>query len=167
MSVELTLPVSVDLHGGAFNAAPFGAGDLPAIFALEQRSHSHPWTLENLRSSLTSHTCVGLQYQGEWVAHAVLSFVVGEAELLLFVIDKNWQGRGLGTLFLEMLAQAAKQKAQTLFLEVRASNAAAVALYEKVGFNQVGVRPGYYPAGSRREDALLYALDLTFWSADS
>lgn len=166
MSVELTFPSSIDLHGTTFNPVPYSAADLDTIFALEQRSHAHPWTLENLRSSLASHNCVGLRHQGEWVAHAVLSFVVGEAELLLFVIDKSWQGRGLGTAFLEMLAQSAKQKAQTLFLEVRASNAAAVALYEKVGFNQVGVRPNYYPAQGRREDALLYALDLTFWTAD-
>lgn len=166
MSVELIFPSSIDLHGTTFNPAPYSAADLEAIFALEQRSHAHPWTLENLRSSLASHNCIGLRHQGEWVAHAVLSFVVGEAELLLFVIDKSWQGRGLGTVFLEMLALTAKQKAQTLFLEVRVSNAAAVALYEKVGFNQVGVRPNYYPAQGGREHALLYALDLTFWTAD-
>lgn len=166
MSVELMLPAPFEVQGAAFAVAPFGSADLDAIYALEQRSHPHPWTQENLRSSLTSHTCIGLRHRGEWVAHAVLSFVVGEAELLLFVIDKEWQGRGVGSQFLQVLAQAAKQKAQTLFLEVRASNDAAVALYEKTGFNQVGLRPNYYPggsAGSRREDALLYALDLTFW----
>lgn len=163
MSVELTLPTSFTLQDGVFEVAPLALGDLAELFALEQRSHPHHWTLDNLRSSLASHTCIGLRHRGTWVAHAVLSFVVGEAELLLFVVDVDWQGRGLGTRFLQSLAQVAKQKAQTLFLEVRASNDAAVALYEKVGFNQVGLRPGYYPAGSRREDALLYALDLTFW----
>jgi ribosomal-protein-alanine N-acetyltransferase len=163
MSVELMLPAPFQVGDATFVAALFGADDLEAIFTLERRSHPHPWTLENLRSSLASHTCIGLRHGDNWVAHAVLSFVVGEAELLLFVIDKAWQGRGVGTRFLEVLAQAAKQKAQTLFLEVRASNEAAVALYEKAGFNQVGLRPGYYPSRSGREDALLYALDLTFW----
>ena len=54
-----------------------------------------------------------------------------------------------------------------MFLEVRASNEPAIALYEKIGFNQVGIRSRYYPSGKggRPEDALLYALDLTFLDA--
>ena len=165
MSVELILPAPFDLHGAIFETTPFGLADLDAIYAVELRSHRYPWTLENLRSSLASQTCIGLRHRGDWVAHAVLSFVMGEAELLLFVIDKDWQGRGLGSRFLSLLAQAAKAKAQTLFLEVRASNDAGVALYAKIGFNQVGLRPNYYPAGSRREDALVYALDLPLWES--
>lgn len=165
MSVELMLPTQLVLQQGSFTISALTSADLQAVSALEQRSHPHPWTSENLRSSLACHTCVGVRDQGNWIAHAVLSFVVGEAELLLFVVDKNWQGRGLGAEFLRLLAQAAKQKAQTLFLEVRASNTAAIALYEKLGFNQVGLRPGYYPSSKGREDALLYALDLTFWGS--
>jgi ribosomal-protein-alanine N-acetyltransferase len=164
MSVELQLPAGFNLHGEHFEPAPFTAADMDAIVALEQRSHPHPWSPENLRSSLGHHCCIGLRRNGQWVAHAVLSFVVGEAELLLFVVDKDWQGRGVGSRFLHLLAQVAQQKAQTMFLEVRASNESAIALYEKIGFNQVGIRPNYYPGekGGRREDALLYALDLTF-----
>jgi ribosomal-protein-alanine acetyltransferase len=164
MSVELQLPAGFSLHGEHFEPAPITAADLDAIVALEQRSHPHPWSLENLRSSLGHHSCIGLRRDGQWVAHAVLSFVVGEAELLLFVVDKDLQGRGVGSRFLHLLAQAAQQKAQTMFLEVRASNEAAIALYEKTGFNQVGIRPKYYPGvkGDRPEDALLYALDLAF-----
>lgn len=137
---------------------------MDAIVALEQRSHPNPWSPGNLRSSLGHHCCIGLRRDGQWVAHSVLSFVVGEAELLLFVVDRDWQGRGVGSRFLQLLTQAAQQKAQTMFLEVRASNEFAIALYEKTGFNQVGVRPRYYPGikGGRPEDALLYALDLTF-----
>jgi ribosomal-protein-alanine N-acetyltransferase len=164
MSVELQLPAGFSLHGEHFEPAPFTAADLDAIVALEQRSHPHPWSPENLRSSLAHHSCIGLRIGNRWVAHAVLSFVVGEAELLLFVVDLDWQGKGVGSHFVKLLAQAAKAKAQILFLEVRASNESAIALYEKMGFNQVGVRPGYYPGGKggRREDALLYALDLAF-----
>ncbi|MCR6653536.1 MAG: ribosomal protein S18-alanine N-acetyltransferase [Cellvibrionaceae bacterium] len=162
MSVDLPLPAFISLAGERFDVAAFTAADLDAIVALEQRSHPHPWSRENFRSSAGHHCCVGLQQGDSWVAYAVLSFVVGEAELLLFVVDKDWQGKGIGSRFLEALTQAAQAKAQTMFLEVRASNEHAIALYEKAGFNQVGLRPGYYPAGkgSRREDALLYALEL-------
>lgn len=161
MSVELRLPEGFDLPSGHFILAFFTEPDLAEIFAIEQRSHAHPWRLENLRSSLNSHTCIGLKHQGLWVAYGVLSFVVGEAELLLFTVDKNWQGRGLGTGFLRELLVAAGQKASTLFLEVRESNQRAIQLYENLGFNQVGVRPGYYPLPKGgREDALLYAVEL-------
>lgn len=174
MAVELTLPEPFSLHGESFVPAIFGADDLEEILAVEQVSHLHPWSLNNFRSSLSSHFCVGLRCRNRWVAHAILSFVVGEAELLLFVIAREWQGRGVGSQFLQLISTAAGQKAQTLFLEVRASNERAIALYENAGFNQVGVRPGYYPAdknlagktpagNSHREDALLYALDLTFF----
>jgi [ribosomal protein S18]-alanine N-acetyltransferase len=162
MSVELLLPEGFDLPAGRFTLSSFTESDLAEIFALEQRSHAHPWRLENLRSSLNSHACIGLKHQGEWVAYGVLSFVVGEAELLLFVVDKSWQGKGLGARFLQTLLTAAGQKASTLFLEVRESNQPAIQLYENLGFNQIGVRPGYYPLPrGGREDALLYAVDLS------
>ena len=162
MSVELLLPEGFDLPSGQFTFASFIEPDLAAIFAIEQRSHAHPWRLENLRSSLNSHSCIGLKHQGQWVAYGVLSFVVGEAELLLFTVDKNWQGKGLGAHFLRELLVAAGQKASTLFLEVRESNQRAIQLYENLGFNQVGVRPGYYPLPKGgREDALLYAVELS------
>jgi [ribosomal protein S18]-alanine N-acetyltransferase len=162
MSVDLLLPQGFELPTGYFALAAFTEADLADIFAIEQRSHLHPWRLENLRSSLASHTCIGLKHQGQWVAYGVVSFVVGEAELLLFVVDKAWQGRGLGNRFLKELLAAAAQKAGTMFLEVRASNRRAVDLYENLGFNQVGTRPGYYPLPKgAREDALLYALALT------
>jgi ribosomal-protein-alanine N-acetyltransferase len=161
MSVELKLPATLEWPQGHFELAPLAAGDLETIFALEQRSHAHPWRLENLRSSLGVHSCIGLKHQGQWVAYAVLSFVVGEAELLIFVVDKSWQGRGLGSRFLQALLTVAAQKATTLFLEVRESNQRAIQLYENLGFNQVGMRPGYYPLpGGGREDAWLYAVEL-------
>jgi len=162
MSVELHLPKGFDLPAGHFTLAPFTEADLAEIFAVEQRSHAHPWRLENLRSSLVSHACIGLKHQQQWIAYGVLSFVVGEGELLLFVVDKDWQGRGLGAAFLRELLGVAGQKASTLFLEVRESNQPAIQLYENLGFNQVGVRPGYYPLPKGgREDALLYAVDLS------
>ncbi|MBC6907052.1 ribosomal-protein-alanine N-acetyltransferase [Saccharophagus sp. K07] len=163
MAVELVLPDPFQHAGERFSFATFGAADLPAIFAIEERSHRYPWRLENFRSSLDSHVCIGLRRGEEWVAYGILSFVVGEAEILLFVVDKAWQGKGVGSRFLAALLKAAAQKAETVFLEVRESNQPAIALYESVGFNQVGLRPNYYPAAQgRREDALLYALDLRY-----
>lgn len=159
--------------------APFTAGgeslqlgllrstDLESIWQIERRAHANPWQRQHLASSLDSHTCVGLQQSGQpggsvdWIGYAVLTFAADEAELLLLVVDTAWQGRGIGTVFLNQLLRFARMRARTLFLEVRTSNATAQAVYEKLGFNQVGLRPNYYPgANNRREDAVIYAIEL-------
>ena len=61
---------------------------------------------------------------------------------------------------LENLIEVARGRAETIFLEVRPSNVGAIALYEKMGFNEIGIRKGYYPAEHGREDAIMLALEL-------
>jgi [ribosomal protein S18]-alanine N-acetyltransferase len=61
---------------------------------------------------------------------------------------------------MEILIEVAKGEAETMFLEVRPSNSGAIALYQKLGFNEIGTRKGYYPAENGREDAIMYALEL-------
>ena len=76
-------------------------------------------------------------------------------------VDPEVQGQGVGSKLLENMIEQATKKADTIFLEVRPSNKVAMALYEKRGFNEIGVRKGYYPAeDGRREDAVMLALDL-------
>lgn len=137
--------------------------DLERIYQVESSSHPFPWTKKNLESSLKSHRGFGLFSGDQLLGHAFLSFVVGEAELLLFVVDHAHQGQGLGKAFLKLLLREAQQKASSIFLEVRASNTRAINLYEGCGFCQVGERPNYYPTNKGgREAAYLFALDLEF-----
>ncbi|MEK9893055.1 MAG: GNAT family N-acetyltransferase, partial [Pseudomonadales bacterium] len=71
------------------------------------------------------------------------------------------QGQGLGRLALDAALKKASQRLATvMFLEVRDSNQSARALYDSVGFNEIGVRRGYYPAASGREDAVVMAKHL-------
>ena len=71
------------------------------------------------------------------------------------------QGQGHGRRILEHLLKLARfQRSERVFLEVRPSNPHAVALYESVGFNEVGRRPNYYPTQRGREDALVMAMEL-------
>jgi ribosomal-protein-alanine N-acetyltransferase len=60
----------------------------------------------------------------------------------------------------EVIRVARERGAKNVFLEVRPSNAPALALYEAFGFNRIGQRRGYYPAHVGREDALVLALAL-------
>lgn len=161
MAEPLDLSAPLVLGDFDFTLRTLAEADLTQVVAIEQRSHAHPWSVQGLSSSLKDHYCVGLHHNGECIAYAVLSFVVGEAELLLFVVDTPWQGRGIAKAFLQRVLKAAQARARCIFLEVRMSNAVAIGLYEDLGFNQVGVRPNYYPGvNGRREDALLYALEL-------
>jgi ribosomal-protein-alanine N-acetyltransferase len=90
--------------------------------------------------------------------------VLDECHLLDLAIWPEWQQQGLGRYLLEaVLAQAHESGCTQCLLEVRRSNLAARTLYQRVGFNEVGNRRGYYPPreiGGGREDALLYSLEL-------
>jgi ribosomal-protein-alanine N-acetyltransferase len=98
------------------------------------------------------------------VGYAEFYVAADECHLLNIAIAPGSQGRGLGTrLLAAILAEAMQRGCRVCQLEVRASNAAARALYERTGFVLVANRKGYYPAGvtGGREDALLYSLELS------
>ena len=91
----------------------------------------------------------------DW-AHTVL-VAIDEAHLLNLTVAPEHQGRGWGgDMLRECLRLAAGDlQANAMLLEVRPSNAAALALYQRAGFRSVGRRRGYYPAAAGREDALV------------
>ena len=90
-----------------------------------------------------------------------MMLVMDEAHLLNLSIAKTQQKRGLGRYLLEHMLKIAKNhKAANMFLEVRPSNISAIALYENMGFCEMAVRRGYYPAAHGREDAVLMGLAL-------
>jgi [ribosomal protein S18]-alanine N-acetyltransferase len=134
---------------------------LAAIDQLEQTSSQHPWSRSNIESSLrNNHRGLGLTLNDELIAHAFISVASVEAEILLITVAKTYQGQGLGGLFLTTIIEQLAGQAEELFLEVRPSNNAAVALYEALGFNQLGVRKGYYPGPNGGEDAWVYGLSI-------
>jgi len=144
----------------------FTDADVTTLVAIEKTINPSPWSEENFRSSLSRrHLCIGIQREQEWLAYAVCSQVVDEAELLIIGVKKEEQGKGIGKALLTTLIELIKPTARTLFLEVRESNQAAINLYQSVGFNCAGQRPNYYPAKEKnidREDALIFALELDF-----
>lgn len=134
--------------------------DLAAVLKIENAAHSHPWPLVQFSKRLNCgrHVHNLLEIDGELAAYYMASEVAGEAELLNISVSPTMQGKGLGEKLLQHLLTVLKPDSREVYLEVRASNVAAIALYEKVGFHQLGTRPNYYPCSKRgREDALLYA----------
>ena len=138
---------------------PMEGADVPEVLAVERAGYPHPWTEGIFRDCLRAgYCCWVLEVEGRMVGHGVLSVAVGEAHVLNICVRPDWQGRGLGRRILERMLRLARQhEADTAFLEVRVSNTVAQRLYESAGFNEIGLRRGYYPADNGREDAVVYA----------
>jgi ribosomal-protein-alanine N-acetyltransferase len=131
--------------------------DVARIAEIEVTIYMHPWTAGNFSDSVeASYECWVLERQGELVGYAVMMVAAGEAHLLNLSIAAAHQGQGLGEDFVRFLLKIAREgRANKIYLEVRPSNVAARALYAKTGFTQIGLRRGYYPAQSGREDAIV------------
>ena len=136
--------------------------DIDAVMQIELQAYPHPWTRVIFRDCLKAgyHGIIAAQ-DGREIGYAMLSVAVGEAHLLNLCIHPLQQGRGHGRQLLNrVFEEASRRGAETLFLEVRASNRIAQSLYVESGFNQIGMRPGYYPDDRGREDALVFAKQL-------
>lgn len=136
--------------------------DVDDVVAVESSAYSHPWSDGIMRDCLrVGYSCWVCLLDDVIVGHAVMSVAVGEAHLLNICVGPEWQGRGLGRRLLHRVFRiAAERNADTVFLEVRASNTLARALYASEGFVEIGQRRGYYPHANGREDALVYAKSL-------
>lgn len=133
--------------------------DLQAVAEIEQRAYSHPWTRGNFENSLKAgHFGLTLRDpSARLIGYAMLMPVVDEMHLLNITIDPVFQRQGYGRLLLAIaLATSHAHRLHTMLLEVRPSNAGALALYREAGFAEIGRRKGYYPATALgREDALV------------
>jgi ribosomal-protein-alanine N-acetyltransferase len=141
---------------------PMLDSDVDAVMAIESTVYPHGWTAGIFHDCLRVHySCWVMELEGELVGYGILSAAAGEAHILNIAIAPDWQGRGLGRIFIRFLLETARHHgAETAFLEVRPSNQVAVRLYDSLGFNSVGVRRDYYPSDNGREDALIMARSL-------
>lgn len=141
---------------------PMRSADLDHVGAVERTIYSHPWTLGNFRDSLhAGYSCWVMEVCGELAGYGVLMIGVGEAHLLNLSIAPAWQRRGMGRALLDHFIELAGRFGATrMLLEVRPSNTAARALYQRAGFLELSVRRGYYPAEGGREDAILMGIDV-------
>jgi ribosomal-protein-alanine N-acetyltransferase len=143
---------------------PMTADDLDRVIAIEAQAYSHPWTRGNFLDSLASgyEVRVCTDAKTEIVAYSVVMLGVDEEHLLNLTVDRASLRRGWGSFMLEqVISAAAVRGARSLWLEVRASNLAALLLYGRFGFVQTGRRRDYYPAAKGREDAVLMTLSVT------
>ncbi|MBK7544049.1 MAG: ribosomal protein S18-alanine N-acetyltransferase [Candidatus Competibacteraceae bacterium] len=137
--------------------------DLKEILSIERRAYEFAWTEGIFRDCLrVGYQCRVLETPHSFIqAYGVMSVAVGEAHILNLCVRPELQGRGLSRQLLDHLLELAiSLQAQTVFLEVRLSNQRALRLYASVGFCEVGLRRGYYPASKGREDGWVLAKEL-------
>jgi len=130
--------------------------DAPAVQALEEAGMQHPWTAGQVAGELESAAGLGFgaEDRGQLRAFAFFRCYPPECELLRIVVHPDARRQGLAERLLSLaLTECAALGALVCFLEVRASNGAALALYERQGFRIDGRRRRYYD--SPEEDALL------------
>lgn len=157
--------------------APMLESDLDAVCEVEKSAYAHPWSLKHFADSLASGypaiLLLGEADPGEvvWPPRAdgrvLLGYVVAmpgveEVHLLNITVSPRHQRQGWARCLLDGLVLWSRGvRALWLWLEVRAGNVPARGLYDSYGFQAVGLRKNYYPAGQfAREDAVVMSLDL-------
>lgn len=130
------------------------------LFEIEQKCFGSSWTAEMLRKELDNPLSVLETHteNGKLAAFALGRVAADEGELFRIGTLTEFRGRGIAKKLLgELLEKMREKGAAVCFLEVRSRNAAAIALYEKTGFERVSVRKNYYPD----DDAVVMRKDLT------
>lgn len=132
--------------------------DLDAVAEIERRTQAHPWTARQFEEALQAgYEAWCIRESNQVLGYYLLMIAPDVAHLLLISVQPEQQRRGLGHAMLRHAqTRAATLELGGLLLEVRPSNRNALSFYKNRGFEQVGVRKGYYPDGpAGREDALV------------
>lgn len=145
----------------SFHIVPMTAARLPQVAALEKICFpADPWSAEIFRAALDNPgvaILLALGEDGAVLGYAVLSVVLDEGNLDNIAVAPEARRRGVADALLSALTGFGRDRLSALMLEVRASNAPAIALYGKHGFASVGRRKNYYDAP--KEDAILMTLE--------
>ncbi|MFC6333654.1 ribosomal protein S18-alanine N-acetyltransferase [Paenibacillus septentrionalis] len=136
--------------------------DLPQILMIEQDSFTTPWTKEAFTNELTNNLFaqyMAMEYRGQVIGYGGMWIIVDEAHITNIAIVAQYRSQGLGKLLMyELQRTAVFLGAVRMTLEVRKSNVIAQRLYRSYGFENAGIRPGYY--SDNNEDALIMWAEL-------
>ena len=134
---------------------PLSYADLPQVIAIERRAFPMPWSLAMfvLELSKPSSICLAALEDGRVTGYLVCSKFDRVRHLMNVAVNPDLRRRGIGSTLVSRLFDQADAPGQQYTLEVRPSNAPAIAMYEHFGFVSAGIRRGYYH--DNREDALI------------
>jgi ribosomal-protein-alanine N-acetyltransferase len=140
---------------------PAGKEHVDSILQIEREAFSDPWSEQaflGLIESPLALLAVAVGPDDRVVGYAAATGIGGDGEILNVAVDASARGKGIGGVLLDWAIGALRdQLVKKVFLEVRASNSAAIALYESRGFAQISIRRNYYRRPA--EDALVFRLE--------
>ena len=147
--------VKQEVEFASVEIRPMHELDVPAIVVIERAAYQFPWSEGIFRDCLrVGYVCRVIDVGGDMAGYTIMSTGAGEAHILNVCVADEYRGRGLARRVLAYLLERARAAGMhEAFLEVRPSNTTAARLYHSMGFEQVGVRRGYYQATVGREDA--------------
>ena len=135
-------------------------GDVDKVCIMEEEAFSMPWHKESFIDMINNPDALYLvaEDSGEVVACAGVLSVLGEGDICNIVVESSKRGQGIGEKLVEELLRRGREDyaIEAFTLEVRVGNKPARGLYEKLGFEFAGVRPGFYD--DPKEDAAIYWL---------
>ena len=143
-----------------YRLTPMTMEHIPQVAALEKACFSHPWSEALLQNELWNDSAVILVAEGEdgtVLGYAGLQTVLDEGYINNVAVDRAYRRCGVASELIAAFVRFGQSKLAFLTLEVRASNAPAIALYAKHGFQEAGRRKNYYEGP--REDAILMTLE--------
>ena len=129
--------------------------DLPQVVAIERRAFTSPWSLAMfvLELSKPSGICLAAEVEGELVGYTICSRYDTVWHVMNVAVEPKRRREGIASTLMTQLFDTADRPHEQYTLEVRESNDGAIALYERFGFRQKGLRRGYYT--DNREDAMI------------
>lgn len=138
------------------------AADLGGVQLVEQTAYDYPWSRAVFRDCLLAgYYSLVLEVDGNVSGYSIMSIAAAEAHVLNLCVHPDVRRLGYGRRLLNaLLFRAQDAGVKQVFLEVRPSNEAALALYRSAGFREIGIRPAYYQAREGRENAVVLALPL-------
>ncbi|MGE0503733.1 MAG: ribosomal protein S18-alanine N-acetyltransferase [Rhizobiaceae bacterium] len=145
-----------------------GERDAAAMARIHAEDFGRPWTADEFADLLKQNTVFGFaayetgRMKAGPVGFVLARYAAGEGEILTVAVGKQHRRRGLGWKLMDaVLRELHRRRAEALFLEVDETNAPALGLYRRLGFDRVGLRPRYYEhADKPRTGALVMRRDL-------
>jgi ribosomal-protein-alanine N-acetyltransferase len=155
--------VKQDLQFASMEIRLMRESDVPTVGAVERSAYPFPWSEGIFRDCLrVGYVCRVADVAGDVGGYGIMSIGAGEAHILNVCVRSEYRARGVARkLMLCLLDSARTAGMYEAFLEVRPSNTVAARLYHSLGFEQVGLRRGYYQAAVGREDAAVLRRVLT------
>ena len=136
------------------------AGDIPSLCALEEECFSSPWSAAAFEDFFANgcSVCLVALSGDEVIGYVGMNLILGDGEITNLAVTEKFRRHGVASMLIDALCRT--DGVEKLLLDVRLSNTAARALYEKHGFKVDGVRKNFY--SKPREDAVLMSRVINF-----